>query len=128
MREHVDQCENGRYCHAGGTVTRDAGPVKGGSTEIAFVEVRVGCAINHLRLQPLGCCQCQQLKVACRGTHHVSVLIEHKAVNTVVQDPTGYKYELIQRPEHKGDRILHVRKLLSQPHVPVCLISSSTTS
>jgi lactoylglutathione lyase len=46
---------------AGGTVTRDAGPVKGGTTEIAFVE-----------------------------------------------DPTGYKYELIQRPEHKGDRILHM--------------------
>jgi len=45
----------------GGKVTRDAGPVKGGTSEIAFVE-----------------------------------------------DPTGYKWELIQRPDHKKDPILHM--------------------
>ena len=38
-------------------MTRDAGPVKGGSTEIAFVEVRVEYTADHLRLQLLGCCQ-----------------------------------------------------------------------
>lgn len=26
-----------------------------------------------------------------------------------MQDPTGYKWELIQRPDHKKDPILHVR-------------------
>jgi lactoylglutathione lyase len=45
----------------GGKVTRDAGPVKGGTSEIAFIE-----------------------------------------------DPTGYKWELIQRPDHKKDPILHM--------------------
>ena len=45
----------------------------------------------------------------------VSMLVDQRSVNAVVQDPTGYKYELIQRPEHKGDRILHVRRLLSRP-------------
>lgn len=53
-------------CHAGGKVTRDAGPVKGGSTIIAFVE-----------------------------------------------DNTGYKWELIQRPTEylakRRDPVLHVR-------------------
>ncbi len=27
------------------------------------------------------------------------------------QDPTGYKWELIQRPDHKKDPILHVSRL-----------------
>lgn len=28
------------------------------------------------------------------------------------KDPTGYKWELIQRPDHKKDPILHVRQCL----------------
>lgn len=47
------QCPAGRCLLAGGTVTRDAGPVKGGSTEIAFVEVSVYHARDHQRLQQL---------------------------------------------------------------------------
>jgi hypothetical protein len=43
--------------------------------------------------------------------NHVAVLVDYSIMALVVQDPTGYKYELIQRPEHNGDRILHVRKL-----------------
>ena len=59
--------------------------------------------------------KCHPMKVACCEIHQVSMLIDQRSVNAVVQDPTGYKYELIQRPEHKGDRILHVRRLLSRP-------------
>jgi hypothetical protein len=38
---HTGTAQNGCRRLTGGTVTRDAGPVKGGSTEIAFVEVCV---------------------------------------------------------------------------------------
>lgn len=58
----------------GGKVSRDAGPVKGGKTVIAFVD-----------------------------------------------DPTGYKWELIQRPEPIPEPIAQVHQMLQSSTIPSSL-------
>ena len=82
--------------------------MKGGTTEIAFVEVRLCSAAGNQQHSP----GCSPHADTCSHCSVTLVLVTYASGFRVMQDPTGYKYELIQRPEHKGDRILHVRNAL----------------